>query len=215
MLFSQCCSWFRSPPSPSPFWTQRCLIVLFDDFTWFAMVSSQVPFLSQDWETWKKPCHILIQVENLKSQKSLAKTHAPVPGCEGQSRSGGSHSQMCTWFPHPSSKKNGITLIDQKVIHHEFWKYPTSYCCSISLFVYIFFHVPWAKVTCPWTWMMQTSSSRCQGSRQPCNRQVMAVIYKYHNYQFFQQIHIIYVYIYSNYIIHILINILYYLIQIS
>ena len=69
-----------------------------------------------------------------------------------------------------------ITLIDQKMIHHEFWKYSTSYCFSISLFVYICFHVPWAKVTCPWTWMMRTSSSRCQGSRQPCNRQVTAII---------------------------------------
>ena len=85
MLFSQCCSWFRSLLSPSPFWAQRCFTVLFDDFTWFAMVSSQVPFLSQDWESWKTMPHI--------------NAHAPVPGCEGQSRSGGSHSQMVYLVP--------------------------------------------------------------------------------------------------------------------
>ena len=59
------CRWFRSLRSPSPFWTQRGFTVLFDEFTWVAMVKH-----------WK-PC-ILIQVKNPKSQKSLAKTHAPM-----------------------------------------------------------------------------------------------------------------------------------------
>ena len=128
------------------------------------MVSSQVPVLSQDWETWKTMPHIDPSQKPEVAEVSFAKTHAPLSGCKGHSKSRGSHSQMCTWFPHQSSKYAGITLIDQKMIHHEFCKYSTSYCFSISLSVYIFFHVPWAKVTCSSTWMTRTRSSRCQRS---------------------------------------------------
>lgn len=137
MLFSPCCSWFRSLPSPSPFWAQRCFTVLFDDFTWFAMVSSQVPFLSQDWETWKTMPHIDASEKPEVAEVSCENTCTCARMRRSKQKWGVTFSDV---YLVPSSivQKNGITLIDQKMIHHEFWKYPTSYCCSISLFVYIF-----------------------------------------------------------------------------
>lgn len=77
---------------------------------------------------------------------------------------------------------------------------------ALFLYLSISFHlVPWAKVTCPWTWMMRTSSSRCRGSRQPCNRQVMAIIYNIIHINFFSKDKL-YIYIYSNYIYILLYN---------
>lgn len=83
------------------------------------MVSSQVPFLSQDWETWKTMPHIDASEKPEVAEVSCENTCTCARMRRSKQKWGVTFSDV---YLVPSSivQKNGITLIDQKMIHHEF-----------------------------------------------------------------------------------------------